>query len=89
MIIYDSRNDDVIIPGHDVLETLLFGIRDNCNVTVSIGYSKLIDDDLLMSDDWFERINDYLKQAKVNGKNQIYFGHNSATKLQAIEVFIL
>ena len=78
LVIYDSRKDieNCIIPGHDVLEMLLYRIQDNCDVTVSIGYSKLIDDDLKMSDELFERVNEHLKQAKLNGKNQVYFGQN-------------
>ena len=39
-----------LIPGHEVLETLLLKMRDNDNVTVLIGYCKLIDDDLCMID---------------------------------------
>ena len=75
LIVYDPRDESkCIVSGHYILEMLLFRIEDNCDVTVSIGYSKLIDDDLCMSDDWFERANDYLTQAKKNGKNQIYFG---------------
>ena len=78
LIVCDSRKDpQCILPGHDVLEMLLYRIHDNCDVTVSIGYTKLIDDDLRMSDDLFERANDHLKQAKLNGKNQIYFGQKN------------
>ena len=60
----------------------LFGVLIKCEIrmdnsidfTVSIGCSKLIEDDLGMPDDWYQRVNDNLKQAKKNGKNQICFG---------------
>ena len=52
LIIYDSKDfNKCLIPGHDVLETLLLRIRDNCHVTVFIRYCKFIDDDLRMCDD--------------------------------------
>ena len=45
-----------------------------CSFTVCIGSSRLIEDDLGMADDWYQRINNNLKQAKKNGPNEICFG---------------
>ena len=74
MILFDLEDDSKCIPGHDLLEILLDNIKNNCSFTVSIGYSKLMDDDLGLTDEWLARANVNLKQAKKNGKNQIYFG---------------
>ena len=81
LIIYDNPGDDEsIVPGHQIIDILLENIREQCQVTVSIGYSKLSVDDGEMADGCEERINNYLKIAKTNGKNQAYWGQKSETK---------
>ena len=64
----------VFVPGHEILETLKEEINTKCSFSVSIGSSRLIEDDLGIMDDWIERINNNLKQAQKNGKNQVCFG---------------
>ena len=75
LILYDSKDTSkCYVPGHEILETLKEEINMKCLFSVSIGSSRLIEDDLGFSDDWYERINENLKQAKKNGANEICFG---------------
>ena len=57
-------------------EMKYFGYKLNHNASKYglIGSSRLIEDDLGMVDDWYERINNNLKLAKQSGKNQVRFG---------------
>ena len=56
------------------METLKEEISIKCAFTVSIGSSRLIDDDLGMTDGWIERVENNLKLAQSRGKNQVCFG---------------
>lgn len=75
IILYDSKDiSKCCVSAYDVLEGLRLRICDKCAFTVSIGYSRIIEDDLGMPDDLFERVNNHLKAAKKNGKNMVHFG---------------
>ena len=81
LILYDSKDlNKCLIPAHEIIETLKEEISMKYQYTLSIGCSRLIEDDLGMSDDWYERINDNLKQAKQNGGNQVCFGNNKGNR---------
>ena len=78
LVLYDSKDiNKCVVPAHEIIETLKEEISMKYQYTLSIGCSRLIEDDLGMSDDWFERINTNLKQAKRNGGNQVCFGNNN------------
>ena len=55
-----------------IINTLMDNVRSECKVTISVGYTNLGEDELYR--EWFERSNNYLKQAKKNGKNQAFWG---------------
>ena len=75
MILYDSKNlDECLVDAHDMLEGLRSRIAEKCQFTVSIGYSRIVDNDLGLPGEVFKRVNKHLKQAKKHGKNQIHFG---------------
>ena len=75
LILYDSKDrNKCFIPGHEIVETLKEEISMKCQFTVSVGSARLIEDDLGMTDDWYERINANLKQAQKNGGNCACFG---------------
>ena len=77
LILYDSKDrNKCYVPAHEILETLKEEICMKCLFTVSIGCSRLIEDDLGFSDDWYERIRNNLKQAQKAGKNEICFGNH-------------
>ena len=74
LILYDSKDlSKCFVPGHEIVETLQEEISMKCQFTVSIGCSRLMEDDWGMTDDWIERITNNLKQAKKEGKNGICF----------------
>ena len=78
LILYDSKDiNKCYVPAHEILATLKEEICIKCQFTVSIGCSRLTEDDLGIMDDWYERVKKNLKQAKKNGKNQICFGAGS------------
>ena len=78
IILYDSRDsNECLVPAHEIIETLKEEISIKCQFTVCIGCSRLIEDDLGMADDWFDRINDNLKHAQKNGENQVCFGNGN------------
>ena len=91
VILYDSKNTNkCFIPAHELIETLKEEIAIKFNFTVSIGSSRLIDDDLGMSDDWYERVYNNLTQAKKNGGNQVSFGVvNDDNKNEDVELKIV
>ena len=75
MILYDSKDiDKCFLPAHELIETLKEEIAIKFDFTVSIGSSRLIEDDWGMSDDWYERVNNNVKTAAKNGGNQVCFG---------------
>ena len=75
LILYNGKDKSkCYVPSNEILETLKKEISVKCSFTVCIGSSGLIEDDLGMADDWIERINDNLTQAKKNGANEICFG---------------
>ena len=75
MILHNSKDrNKCFVPAHIIIETLKDEIGIKCPFTVSIGCCGLIEDDLGMCDDWFERIQANLKYAKRNGKNHVCFG---------------
>ena len=74
LILHDSKDrNKCFVPAHSIIETLSSEIRVKCKFSVSIGSSRLSEDDLGMMDDWMERLNNNLKQAKKNGGNEICF----------------
>ena len=86
LILYDSKDaNKCFVPGHEILETLKEEISFKCKFTVSIGSSKLIEDDLGMSDEWLERTNNNLTYAKNNGKNQVCFGTSESNHCELEE----
>ena len=75
LILYDSKDrNKCYVPAHEIIETLKEEISMKCEFTVSIGSSRLIEDDLGMSDEWIERVVQNLKQAQKKGKNEVCFG---------------
>ena len=75
LILYDSKDiSKCFVAAHEILETLKEEISMKCKFTVSIGSSRLIEDDLGIMDDWIERIKSNLKRAQKGGKNEICFG---------------
>ena len=77
LILYDSKDTSkCYVPAHEIIESLKEEISMKCEFTVSIGCSRLIEDDLGFGDDWYQRVVDNLKAAKNNGKNEICFGVN-------------
>ena len=75
LILYDSKDTNkCFVPAHEMLETLKEEISMKCGFTVSIGSSRLIENDCAMADDWIDRIHDNLKRAQQQGKNQVCFG---------------
>ena len=74
LILYDSKDrNKCFIAAHSITETLSSEIRMKCAFSVSIGSSRLIEDDLGMIDDLIERLNNNLKQAKKHGENKVCF----------------
>ena len=72
LILYDSKDiNECYVPAHEILETLKDEISDKCSFTVSIGCSRLIEDDLGFSGDWYERAKKNLSKAKTD---EICFG---------------
>ena len=87
IILNDSKDiNKCFVSAHDVLEGLRIRICSKCSFTVSIGYSRIIEDDLGMPDDLFERVNKHLKQAKKNGKNMIHFGQKKDLLSDIIDI---
>lgn len=74
IIIHESDNS--ILPGKDIIQTLIDNVSFNSQVTISVGFSKLDIDNEEMTHEWYQRTNEYLSQAKKNGKNQCYFGQD-------------
>ena len=75
MILWDSEDrNKCFVPAYVIIETFKDEIGSKCPFTVSIGCSRLDDDDLGMPDDWQKRIENNLKQAQKNGGNQVCFG---------------
>ena len=78
LILFDSKDTSkCFIPAHEILETLKEEINVKCQFTVSIGSSRLIEDDFGMTDDWIERIQNNVTRAQSTGGNQAAFGNNS------------
>ena len=72
LILYDSEDrNKCYVPAHEMLETIKEEISMKCLFTVSIGASRLIEDDLGFSDDWYERARKNLEKTKTN---EICFG---------------
>ena len=69
--------DNHILPAHEIIHILMCNIKDNTQVTVSIGFSKLMQGTMEIADEWEERINTYLQHAKDNGKDQAYWGQTT------------
>ena len=68
------KNNNNTLPGKDIIRVLIENVESNCCVTISVGFSYLDVENEEMVDEWHERTNKYLTQAKKNGKNQMYFG---------------
>ena len=76
MVLYDSKDSSkCLVPAHDLLEALKEEINSKSRLTVSIGCSRLNENDLGMSFDWYERVKRNLAQARKNGKNSICYGN--------------
>ena len=74
MILYDSKDaNKCLITAIDLIEALKDEIKQKCPFTVSIGCGKLEQDDLGMTDDWYERITKYLHKAKKTGGNLVIY----------------
>ena len=87
LILYDSKDrNKCYLPAHEILETLKEEISMNRLFTVSIGCSRLIEDDLGMMDDWYERIRNNLKQAQKTGKNEICFANWNSSDDVVVEL---
>ena len=81
VILYDSKDmNKCFIPAHEILETLKEEVAIKFEFTVSIGCSRLIEDDLGMTDDWYERVYKNFNHATENGGNQVCFGINHDVK---------
>ena len=74
LILYDSKDrNKCFVAAHSIIETLSSEIGMKCSFSLSIGSSRLIEDDLGMIDDLIERLNNNLKQAKKNSENKVCF----------------
>ena len=81
LVLYDSKDvNKCFVPAHEILETLKEEINMKYKFTVSIGSSRLVEDDLGMMDDWYERVKNNLEQAKRSGHNQICFGNTNVNE---------
>ena len=75
MILWDSKDrEKCYVPAHVIIDALNDEIKTKCSFTVSIGCSRPEEDDLGMTDDWYDRVVNNLKQAQKNGGNQVCFG---------------
>ena len=75
LIMFDN-NEKNDFRAKDMIKALIDNVRDSCKVTISAGFSRLDVEECEMRDAWYDRTNDYLKQAKSNGKNQAYWGQD-------------
>ena len=86
LILYDSKDvNKCFIPAHELMETIKEEIASKWEFTVSIGSSRLHEDDLGMSDDWYERVYNNLHSAMKNGGNQVCFGSGGGDRVDLVE----
>ena len=85
LIVFDNGGDNNYLSGKLVVNTLIENVGFNCSVTISAGFSRLNVSKHELVDEWYDRTNDYLKQAKTNGKNQAYWGQ-SLRKLEKLNI---
>ena len=85
LILYDSKDtSQCYVPAHEILETLKEEKNIKCSFRVCIGSLRLIEDD------WVGRMDKNIKQAKNNGKNQVYLDNkNGDSKESSVAYFIL
>ena len=84
MILYDSKNvNKCLIPAHEIIESIKEEIAIKFEFTVSIGTSRLNEDDFGMSDDWYGRVFDNLETAQKCGGNQVCFGSDGYGRMES------
>ena len=76
-ILYDSKD------AYEMLETLKEEIAIKFEFTVSIGCSRLHEDELGMSGDWYDRVCNNLKTAMKNGGNQVCFESCASDRVES------
>ena len=71
MLLFDNKNSkECILPAKEIIQQLIENVASYCKVTISVGFARLMVKENELADEWRERANKYLEQAKENGKNQ-------------------
>ena len=72
----DKQDNETRIAVKEIILTLIENVRMNCKVTISIGFTNYDEDKDESFEEWNIRANNFLKQAKTNGKNCACWGQD-------------